>query len=166
MEIQIWMMRLMLNKEHRIPMKSLCYKTHPRFFLSKFNSKWKIGRRWLYWSKPPGGPIIGVVKYEACEEFKLGGVCSRTWGGNGCSTIQFSSVKQHEKSKDHKWSCQRWFAKHYPSTNLHVAFIESGLQTMVDREKGRILTVMKLLYFFSSDNHYLLTLISANFTCT
>ena len=90
----------------------------PKVFLRKFNTKWKIGRRWLYWSKPPSGPIVGVMKCEACEEFKLGGVGSRTWGGSGCSTIQLSAVKQHEQSEDHKWSCQRWLAKHYPSRRL------------------------------------------------
>ena len=124
----------------------------PKVFLRKFNTKWKIGRRWLYWSKPPSGPIVGVMKCEACEEFKLGGVGSRTWGGSGCSTIQLSAVKQHEQSEDHKWSCQRWLAKHYPSRRLPVTSIELGLQTMVDREKGRILTVMKLLHFVVSND--------------
>ena len=37
-----------------------------------------------------------------------------------------------------------------------MAPIESDLQTMVDREKGRILTVMKLLYFVVSNDEPLL----------
>jgi hypothetical protein len=37
-----------------------------------------------------------------------------------------------------------------------VAPIESNLQTMVDREKGRILTVMKLLYFVVNNDQPLL----------
>ena len=58
-----------------------------KIFLCRFNNKWKIGRQWLYWSKPPGGPIVGVMKYQACEKFKLRRIGSRTWGGSGCSTI-------------------------------------------------------------------------------
>ena len=77
----------------------------PKVFLCKFNSKLKIRCQWLYWSKPPGGPIVRVIKCEACEEFKLGGIGSRTWDMSGCSTIQLLAVKQHEKSDDHKWSC-------------------------------------------------------------
>ena len=124
----------------------------PKVFLRRFNNKWKIGRRWLYWSKPPGGPIVGVMKCKACEVFKLGGIGSRTWGGSGCSTIQLSAVKQHEKFDDHKWSCQWSFVKHHPSSKGPVAPIEPGLQTMVDCEKGRILTVIKLLYFVVSND--------------
>ena len=37
-----------------------------------------------------------------------------------------------------------------------MAPIESGLQTMVDRENGRILTVMKLLYFVVNNDHPIL----------
>jgi hypothetical protein len=66
------------------------------------------------------------------------------------------SRKKHEKSDDHKWNCQRWFAKHHPSNNGHVALIESGLQTMVDRKKGIILRVMKLLYFVVGNDEPLL----------
>ncbi|KAG0593808.1 hypothetical protein M758_UG021100 [Ceratodon purpureus] len=147
-----------LDGEHGTPDSSdvTMLQNPPRVFLRRFNNKWKIGRRWLYWSKPPGGPIAGVMKCLACEEFKLGGVGSRTWGGTGCSTIQLSAVKTHEKSDDHKWSCQRWLAKHHPSSAGYVAPIEPGLQTMVDREKGRILTVMKLLYFVVSNDQALL----------
>ena len=62
-----------------------------------------------------------------------------------------STIKQREKSDDHKWSCQQWLAKHYPSRKLHVTPIESGIQTMVDHEKRSILTVIKLLYFVVSN---------------
>ena len=102
------------------------------------------------------------MKCEACGKFKLGGIGLRTWGGSGCSTIQLLAVKQHEKSDDHKWSCQRWFAKHHLSSKGHVAPIELGIQTMVDRKKEKIVTVIKLLLI----SHYLLTLTSANFTRT
>ena len=87
------------------------------------------------------------MKCDVYEKFKLGRVGSRTWCGSGCSTIQLSLVKQHEKSDDHKWSYQRWLAKHRPSSKELVASIELGLQTMVDCEKERILTIMKFLYF-------------------
>ena len=32
-----------------------------------------------YWSKLRGGLIIGVMKCEACDEFKFGGIDSRKW---------------------------------------------------------------------------------------
>jgi hypothetical protein len=81
--------------EHKTPdSNEVTMLQNPRkIFLRIFNIKWKIGRRWLYWSKPFGGAIIGVMKCEACEKFKLRGICSRTWGRSGCSTIQFSAVK-------------------------------------------------------------------------
>ena len=28
----------------------------------KFNEKWKVGRSWLYYSKPPSGPLAGIMK--------------------------------------------------------------------------------------------------------
>jgi hypothetical protein len=87
------------------------------------------------------------MKCEACEEFKLGRRGSKSWGGSGCSTIQLSAIKQHKKFDDHKWSYTRWMARHYPRTGGPVTPIEPGLQNMVDRENGRILIVMKLLYF-------------------
>ena len=37
--------------------------------IRKFNQKWKVGRSWLYYSKPPGGPLAGIMKCSACEEF-------------------------------------------------------------------------------------------------
>lgn len=46
--------------------------THLKIFLQKFNSKWKIGRHWLYWSNPLDGPIARVMKYEAYKDFRLG----------------------------------------------------------------------------------------------
>jgi hypothetical protein len=36
-----------------------------RALIRKFNNKWKIGRCWLYWSKPPHGPVTRVMKCEA-----------------------------------------------------------------------------------------------------
>jgi hypothetical protein len=64
-----------------------------KIFLRVFNNKWNIGRRWLFWSKPSGGRIVGVTKCKACEKFKLGGIYLRIWGGSGSSKIQLSVVK-------------------------------------------------------------------------
>jgi hypothetical protein len=120
----------------------------PRIFKRNFNPKWKIGRTWLYHLKPAGGPIVGIMKCEAYQEFMTGGVGSKIWGGIGCSSIQRSAVKLHEKSDDHKWAFTRWRAHHFPKIAGTIATpIELALQVMVDREKGRILTIMKLLYF-------------------
>ena len=93
-----------VDGEHGTPdsSKVTMLQNPPKVFLRRFNNKWKIGRRWLYWSKPPGRPIIGVMKCDACEELKIEGIGSRIWGGNKCSTIQLSAVKQHKKSDDYK----------------------------------------------------------------
>jgi hypothetical protein len=40
----------------------------PRIFKRNFNPKWKIGRTWLYHLKPAGGPIVGIMKCEACQD--------------------------------------------------------------------------------------------------
>jgi len=72
-----------------------------RVFLQKFNSNWKIGCHWLYWSKPLCGPIAKVMKCKACEKFKLGRISAKTWDGSGCSTIQLLTIKQYEKFDDH-----------------------------------------------------------------
>ena len=73
----------------------------------KFNQKWKVGRSWLYYSKPPGGPLAGIMKCSACEEFRTGSAGSRIWGAIGCTTIQISAMKMHEKSDDHKFAFTR-----------------------------------------------------------
>ena len=98
-----------IDGEHKIPDSSevTMLQTPPKIFLYRFNIKWKIGRRLLYWSKPHVGPIVKVMKCEACQEFKLGEIGSQTWGMSGCSTIQLSIVKHQEKSNDHKCSYQR-----------------------------------------------------------
>ena len=55
----------------------------------------------------------------------------------------------HEKSDDHKFAFTRWRALYFPQSKPGsvCTSIEPGLQVMVDHEKVRILTVMKLLYF-------------------
>ena len=116
----------------------------------KFNQKWKVGRSWLYYySKPPGGPLAGIMKCSACEEFRTNSVGSRIWGATGCSTIQILAVKMHKKSDDHKFAFTRRRALHFPQSQPSsvCTSIEPGLQVMVDREKAIILIVMKLLYF-------------------
>ena len=40
-------------------------------------------------SKPHGGPIVKVMKCEACEEFKLGGIGLRTWAEAGIQRFNF-----------------------------------------------------------------------------
>ena len=43
----------------------------------KFNQKWKVGRSWLYYSKLLGGPLVGIMKCSACEEFRIGSIDSQ-----------------------------------------------------------------------------------------
>jgi hypothetical protein len=132
----------------------------PRIFKRNFNPKWKIGHTWLYYLKPASGPIAGIIKCEACQEFMTGGAGSKIWGGIGCSTIQISAVKLYKKSDDHKWAFTRWRARHFPkTTGTTTTPIEPALQVMVDREKGRILTLMKLLYFVVYNDQPLLNYI-------
>ena len=55
----------------------------------------------------------------------------------------------HEKSDDHKFAFTRWRALHFPQSEPGsvCTSIEPDFQVMVDREKARIHTIMKLLYF-------------------
>ena len=55
----------------------------------------------------------------------------------------------HEQSNDHKFAFTRWKAFHFPQSESGSICtpIEPSLQLMVDHEKARILTVMKVLYF-------------------
>jgi len=59
---------------------------------------------WLYWSKPRSGLIVGVIKYEANEEFQVGGIGARIWNRIRYSTNKLSAIKKHENFDDHKWS--------------------------------------------------------------
>ena len=69
-----------VDGEHRIPSSSevTMLQNPPKVSLRIFNINWKIGRRWLYWSKSHGGLIVGVMKCEAYQKFKLRGIGSRT----------------------------------------------------------------------------------------
>ena len=58
-----------------------------QIIIRKFNQKWKVGRSWLYYSKPLGGPLAGIMKCSTCEEFRTGSAGSRIWEATRCTTI-------------------------------------------------------------------------------
>ena len=64
----------------------------------------------------------------------------------------------HKKSNDHELAFTRWGALHFPQSEPGsiCTLIEPGLQAMVDHEKARILTVLKLLYFVVNNDFPLL----------
>ena len=103
----------------------------------------------MYYSNPLGEALARIMKYRACEEFKNGSTSLQIWGAIGCSTIQISIYKMHEKSDDHKFAFIRWRACHFLQSEPCSIYTPTklSLEVIVDHENARILTVMKLLYF-------------------
>lgn len=67
------------------------------------------------------------MKCEACEELKLG----KRWDEDGCTTLQKSAIKIHEKSEEHKFAMVRWEDIYFPRGNIMP--IEQHIQTMVEK---------------------------------
>lgn len=111
-----------------------------RRYKRAFKAVWKTGRPWLMHLRPPGGPELGLMKCKAC----IYGHARSIWATVGCRSMQYSSVKDHERSQEHKLFMPGWEAKERGHRDAPMA---RHVENMINREQARIITCMKILYF-------------------
>ncbi|KAH7294328.1 hypothetical protein KP509_28G067100 [Ceratopteris richardii] len=77
-----------------------------------------------------------------CETCKIDG----PWGkGNGCKSIMKGAIRKHNRSLEHKLGSAKWFSARGKKMEDHVSNLN-------DRNKTRIITCMKLAYFFGKQD--------------
>ena len=105
-----------------------------------FKANWRTGRPWLMHLRPTDGPRSGLMKCASCIHMH-----SRSrWATVGCRSLQYSSVKDHERSREHILSMPIWEAR---DRRRGRAPMDRHVDNMINRECARIITCMKILYF-------------------
>ncbi len=90
--------------------------------------------------RPPGGPELRLMKCKTC----IYGHARSIWATVGCRSMQYSSVKDHERSQEHKLFMLGWEARERGHRDAPMA---RHVENMINREQARIITCMKILYF-------------------
>ena len=108
----------------------------------EFREQWKTKYKWLREAKHEGKTVMKCIY---CEEHKAPG----PWGiGIGCFALQHDSLVVHASSSIHKLSQAKWIygneRKAKPITE-HIACID-------DRNKERVITMMKLVYWMVQED--------------
>ena len=90
--------------------------------------------------RPAYGPHLGLMKCASCIH-----VHSRSrWATIGCRSLQYSSVKDHERSHEHILSIPIWEARDRRRGGVPM---DCHVDNMINREYTRLITCMKILYF-------------------
>ena len=100
--------------------------------------------------RPADGPRLGLMKCAYCIH-----VYSRSkWATIGCRSLQYSSVKYHERSHEHILSIHIWEVR---NRRRDGAPRDRYVDNMINKEYARIITCMKILYFTIQNDRSILS---------
>ncbi|MCO5597856.1 hypothetical protein L7F22_051941 [Adiantum nelumboides] len=107
--------------------------------LRKFRPAWGGNNPWIRYLIKDGKELM---KCMYCEKYKMNG----PWGiGDGCVTMQHDAILDHVLSNNHKLALAKWLCE----VEKKAKPIEMHVEEIVDANKARVITTMKLMYFIA-----------------
>ena len=104
---------------------------------------------------PADGPRLELMKCASCIHVHF----RSRWTTIGCRSLQYSFVKDYERSHEHILSIPIWEVR---DRRRGGALIDRHVDNMINREYATIITCMKILYFTIKND---MSILSYEYTC-